>query len=348
MIRAKVIIRDILLTSLFLMGAYYLSARFFALGISEHISTIFAFAVFLVALFTSSFIYGIIASVISVALINWAYTFPYFAFDFIRTSNLISGVVMLMISIVTSVIVTSNREHERREREAEKESMRANLLRAVSHDLRTPLTTIESASSLLLENNSLTSEQKNDMVKKIKDDSEWLTRMVENLLTITRIDNQTMKIEKTATIVDELVDSTVSKFLSRHSDENLIVNMPDDIVIVPMDALLIGQVLLNLLENAALHAKGHTKIILSVYTTSDDAVFCVEDDGCGIPEIMRRRIFSGYAERNRETESRFSGIGLAVCATIINAHSGTIEAENRKTGGALFRFTLEREKDNGQ
>ncbi len=348
MAKAKTIIRDILLTSLFLAGAYFLSARFFTLGISEHISTIFAFAVFLIALFTSSFIYGIIASVLSVMLINWAYTFPYFAFDFIRTSNLISGVVMLMISIVTSIIVTSNREHERREREAEKESMRANLLRAVSHDLRTPLTTINSASSLLLENTSLTPEQKNRMVRKIKDDSEWLNRMVENLLTITRIDNQTMKIEKTATIVDELVDSTVSKFLSRHGDEKVMVNIPDDIVIVPMDALLIGQVLLNLLENAALHAKGHTKIILSVYTTPENAVFCVEDDGCGIPEAMRKKIFSGYAERNRETESRFSGIGLAVCATIISAHSGTIEAENRKTGGALFRFTLEREKDNGQ
>ena len=193
MAKAKDIIRDVLLTSLFLASAYLLSARFFTLGISEHISTIFAFAVFLVALFTSSFIYGIISSVISVALINWAYTFPYFAFDFIRTSNLISGVVMLLISIMTSVIVTSNREHERREREAEKESMRANLLRAVSHDLRTPLTTINSASSLLLEDTSLTPEQKADMLRKIKDDSEWLDRMVENLLTITRIDNRTME-----------------------------------------------------------------------------------------------------------------------------------------------------------
>ncbi len=345
MARFNSIIKDSLLSFLFLAAAYFFSSRFFLLKIDEHISTVFAFAVFLIALLTSSYIYGVISSFVSVFLINWAFTPPYYAFDFITTSNLISGVVMLIISVVTGLIVSSNKEHEKKEREIEKESMRANLLRAVSHDLRTPLTTINSASSLLLENETLTEMQKREMVERIKDDSEWLNRMVENLLTITRIDNRTMKIEKTSVIVDELIDSTVGKFLMRHPEEKVSVNLPDEIVTVPMDALLISQVLLNLLENASLHALGHTRIILSVYTTADDAVFCVEDDGCGIPEGKRKNIFSGYAERNRETESRFSGIGLAVSATIIKAHQGTIEAENRKAGGALFRFTLEREKD---
>lgn len=341
----KSIIKDSLLSFLFLAAAYFFSSRFLLLRIDEHISTVFAFAVFLIALLTSSYVYGVISSFVSVFLINWAFTPPFYAFDFITTSNLISGVVMLIISVVTGLIVSSNKEHEKKEREIEKESMRANLLRAVSHDLRTPLTTIKSASSLLLENETLTARQKREMVERIKDDSEWLNRMVENLLTITRIDNRTMKIEKTSVIIDELVDSTVGKFLMRHPEENVQVNLPDEIVTVPMDALLIGQVLLNLLENAALHALGHTRIILSVYTTADNAVFSVEDDGCGIPEGKRKNIFNGYAERNRETESRFSGIGLAVSSTIIKAHQGTIEAENRKAGGALFRFTLQREKD---
>ncbi len=341
----KSIIKDSLLSFLFLAAAYFFSSRFLLLRIDEHISTVFAFAVFLIALLTSSYVYGVISSFVSVFLINWAFTPPFYAFDFITTSNLISGVVMLIISVVTGLIVSSNKEHEKKEREIEKESMRANLLRAVSHDLRTPLTTINCASSLLLENETLTARQKREMVERIKDDSEWLNRMVENLLTITRIDNRTMKIEKTSVIIDELVDSTVGKFLMRHPEENVQVNLPDEIVTVPMDALLIGQVLLNLLENAALHALGHTRIILSVYTTADNAVFSVEDDGCGIPEGKRKNIFNGYAERNRETESRFSGIGLAVSSTIIKAHQGTIEAENRKAGGALFRFTLQREKD---
>ncbi len=345
MARFNSIIKDILLSFLFLAAAYFFSSRFLLLRIDEHISTVFAFAVFLIALLTSSYVYGVISSFVSVFLINWAFTPPFYAFDFITTSNLISGVVMLIISVVTGLIVSSNKEHEKKEREIEKESMRANLLRAVSHDLRTPLTTINSASSLLLENETLTARQKREMVERIKDDSEWLNRMVENLLTITRIDNRTMKIEKTSVIIDELVDSTVGKFLMRHPEENVQVNLPDEIVTVPMDALLIGQVLLNLLENAALHALGHTRIILSVYTTADNAVFSVEDDGCGIPEGKRKNIFNGYAERNMETESRFSGIGLAVSSTIIKAHQGTIEAENRKAGGALFRFTLQREKD---
>ncbi len=340
MARIRSILKDILLSIVFLTAAYFLSSRFFILNIDEHISTIFAFAVFLTALFTSSYIYGVISSFVSVFLINWAFTPPYSAFDFITTSNLISGAVMLAISIVTSIIVTRNKEHEKRERESENERARANLLRAVSHDLRTPLTTINSASSLLLENNELTDEQKREMLRRIKDDSEWLNRMVENLLTITRIDNRTMKIEKTGVIVDELIDSTVTKFLTRHPEERVDVNLPDEIVTVPMDGLLISQVILNLLENAAQHAEDHTTIIISVYTTPRDAVFSVEDDGCGLAEGKRKSILSLYAGREHGTENRFSGIGLAVSATIIKAHQGTIEAENRKTGGALFRFTL--------
>ncbi len=347
MIKLRDILRNTAISVLALVSAYALSSYFFRLSISEHISTIFVFAVFAIALFTSSYIYGVISSVVSVLLINYAYTFPFFAFDFIRPSNFISGAVMLMISVVTSLIVSSNKRYVQKEKETEKESMRANLLRAVSHDLRTPLTTINSASSLLLEEKGLSEEQKTQMIRKINDDSEWLKRLVENLLTITRIDNRTLKIEKTPTIIDELIDSVLKKFHSLHPSENVTVSIPDEIVVIDMDPLLIGQVLLNLLENAAIHATGHTRIILSVYTGQEDAVFAVEDDGCGLSDSLIKNIFSGYYERDRENDSRFSGIGLSVCATIISAHGGRITAENRKNGGALFRFTLTKEKDNG-
>lgn len=341
----KNVLKNIFITLILLALAYLISAKFFELNITEHISTIFALAVFVIALFTTSYIYGVAASFIAVILINYAYTVPYFAFDFIRPINFISGVVMLAISIVTNLLVTQNKKHQKREREAEKETMRANLLRAVSHDLRTPLTTINTASSLLLDGGNLTERQKKEMLKKINDDSAWLTRMVENLLSVTRIDNDGMKITRTPTILDELVDSVMTKFQSTHPGEKVEVELPDDIVVVSVDPLLISQVLINLLENAAVHAEGHTAIFLTVKEREDDVLFTVSDDGCGIDEKKLKNIFTMYGHiGDRNAEGRYAGIGLAVCQTIINAHGGTIKAENRNRG-ASFSFTLEKERE---
>ena len=341
----KTVLKNIFITLLLLALAYLLSDKFFELKVTEHISTIFAFAVFAIALFTSSYIYGVVASFIAVILINYAYTAPYFAFDFIRPINFISGAVMLAISIVTSLLVTRNKQHQKREREAEKETMRANLLRAVSHDLRTPLTTINTASSLLLESDNLTERQKKEMLKKINDDSAWLTRMVENLLSVTRIDNDGMNITRTPTILDELIDSVITKFQSSHPEEKVEVELPDDIVIISVDPILISQVLINLLENSAVHAEGHTGIFLTVKERESDVLFTVSDDGCGIDEKKLKNIFTMYGHiGDRNAEGRYAGIGLAVCQTIINAHGGTIKAENRKNGAA-FTFTLEKEKE---
>ena len=119
-------------------------------------------------------------------------------------------------------------------------------------------------------------------------------------------------------------------------------------MVIPMDAILIEQVLVNLLENAVFHAKGMTKLILRVFTLGDQAVFEVEDDGCGIKKDRIHTIFSGYLgeiDQNSDDKKRNMGIGLSVCATIIKAHGGDISAENRKDGGAIFRFMLDKEDE---
>ena len=344
-------IKDSLIT-IFLLGcAFGLSLLFQNIfDVQEHITTVFVFAVFLISLFTEDYLYGVIAAFVGTAAVNYAFTFPYFALNFTIPVNLISGIIMMAIAILTSALITKLKRHEAMKAESERERMKANLLRAVSHDLRTPLTTIYGSSTTLLENNSMLSEeQKTQILSGIKEDSEWLIRMVENLLSVTRIDSGQVKIVKTATVLDELIDSVILKFRKRYPEQTVNITLPDDVIMIPMDAMLIEQVLINLLDNAVQHAKGMTDLSLTVYPRNNHAVFEVKDNGCGIEAKRLNHIFSGYYSPDHEVADRQkknAGIGLSVCATIIKAHGGSIQAENLKTGGALFRFILDTEDFN--
>jgi two-component system sensor histidine kinase KdpD len=345
--KPKKILKGILISVLLLGIATALSTQFQKWGVQELITTIFVFAVFLISLFTDGFIYGVVSSVVGMFLINFVFTYPYFELNFIKPRNLISAVIMLAVAVITGVLVTKIKRHEAIKAENERERMRANLLRAVSHDLRTPLTTIYSASTMLKENSeALNKQQRTQMLGSIQEEAQWLVRMVENLLLVTRIDNSTIKINKTPIILDELIDSVVTKFSAQHPSQKINLLLPEEIVIIPMDSILIEQVIRNLLENAVFHAKGMTMITLKVYTEGDRAVFEVSDDGAGIEEGKLKKIFTGNYGDRKDTgrrEKRFAGIGLSVCATIIKAHGGTITAQNLETGGALFKFTLEKE-----
>ena len=314
---------------------------------------IFVLGVFLIAWRTQGYFWGIVSSLASVMAVNYAFTYPYWAFNLIRPECLASAVVMLMVSIMTSTMTTQIKRQEQMKAEAEKERMRGNLLRAVSHDLRTPLTSIYGSSSTLISKyDALPKEQQLKLLGEIQEDSEWLIRMVENLLSVTRIDGAKVEVVKTPTVLDELIDSVLMKFSKKHPNQKVITQIPDEFVDIPMDSLLIEQVLLNLLENAVFHAKGMTKLTLSVSLVGDKAVFEVADNGCGLPEDALQRIFTGSYEKSAapvDGTRRNMGIGLSVCAAIVKAHGSDITAENRSGGGAVFRFALERGgEDDGQ
>lgn len=314
------------------------------LEIPEHVTTTVAFGVFLISMLTQGYVYGILAAFAGTIVINYAFTFPYFHLNFTIPTNLYSALVMIIISVLTSALTTKVKHHEAIKAEGEKERMRANLLRAVSHDLRTPLTTIYGSATALLENrDSLTEAQKERMLTGIKEDSDWLVRMVENLLSITRIDSGKVKIQKTPVVLEELIDSVILKFRKRYPGQDLELDIPDEIILIPMDAMLIEQVIINILENAVQHAAGMTTLTLRVFVLGGQAIFEIRDDGCGIREDRLPRLFTGYfapEDQPADSQRRNAGIGLSVCATIIKAHGGDIRAENGKTGGAVFRFTL--------
>ena len=342
--KTKKRILDITLTVIILAASFGISILFQKFDVWEQITTLFTFSVFLISLITDGYFYGVASAIASVFIINYTFTYPYFNMDFTAPESIISAIIMLIIAVLTGAFTTKMKEWQRVKAESEKERMRANLLRAVSHDIRTPLTTIYGASSSIIENyDRLNDKQKLQMASGIKEDSEWLIRMVENLLSITRIDSGSVNLIKTPTVLDELIDSVVLKFKKRYPEQHVEIDIPDDVIVISMDAILIEQVIINILENAIRHAEGFTKLTLRVFTIEQKAIFEISDNGCGIHNERLERIFMGYsdkAENALDTQARNAGIGLSVCATIVKAHGGDITAENAKGGGAIFRFSL--------
>ena len=346
--KVKLYLKDTAITALILTASFLISiALHNVFNIWEQITTLFVFGVFLISLFTDGYVFGIVSAFAAALIINYAFTAPYFHVDFSATVSVVSAVVMVILSFLTSTLTTKLKAWQAAKAEAEMEKTRANLLRAVSHDLRTPLTTIYGASSSIIENyDKLNDAQKLQMVRGINEDSEWLIRMVENLLSVTRIDSGKVKIIKSPTVLEELIDSVIQKFKKRYPDVPVSIDIPDELVIIPMDVLLIEQVIVNILENSIHHGKGFSELKLKVFTLGNKAIFELSDDGCGIPKEKLGGIFNGYgniSDSGADTGKRNAGIGLSVCATIIKAHGGTITAENAKSGGAVFRFTLDSE-----
>jgi len=315
------------------------------------IPAFFTLAVFLISLTTDGFVYGIVSSLLSVMALNFAFTFPYFKFYFTIPENLASAVIMLIITIMSSAMTTKVRQQEKMKAENEKEKMKANLLRAVSHDLRTPLTSIYGASSLIADQyHSISEEQQITLARGIKEDSEWLIQMIENLLSITRIDadENGVRVQKSPTVLEELIDSVIIKYKKKYSAYPLTVTIPEEFITIPMDAVLIQQVLINILENAVIHAKGMTELKLNVSVDDKNALFEIKDNGCGIEEDRLNSIFTGYIEKKNmrvDAQKHNMGIGLSACAAIIKAHGSAIHAENLSTGGCRFYFILKLESE---
>lgn len=329
-----------------------LAAMVFCFGIQRfseadtHVPLIFVLAVVLVSRFTDGYVYGIVASMIAVVGVNYMFTYPYFEVNFSLVGYPLTFVAMLGVACVVSALTTQIKKQEKIRLEVEKEKMRGNLLRAVSHDIRTPLTSIMGAASALLENKEdLSEEMKEELVQDIRSDAQWLIRIVENLLSITRIDSETgeTKINKQEELLEEIISSGVLKFKKRFPDIKVMVRVPEEAVLVPVDGILIEQVLVNLLENAAIHGKITSEIEIQVEDDGENFKISVEDNGVGMKKNLVSTIFDGKMQSEEGVESdskRNMGIGLSVCKTIVKAHKGNMKAENKAEGGARFIFWL--------
>lgn len=337
--------------------AILVSAFFVSLGIqlyfnaSSLIPAVFVLAVFLISLLTNGYIYGFLSALVSVLAVNYAFTFPFNKFNFTIEENAVSAVIMIVVTLLTCTLTAKIKKQEELRNEGEMEKLRANLLRAISHDLRTPLTAIYGSASTIADNYSnLKDDDKITMINGIKEDSQWLIRMVENLLSVTKFDSGNVKLIKSSVVLEELIDSVLSKFQKRYPKVKVNIEIPDNFITVLCDPILIEQVLINLLENSVRHAKTFTHISLKVFTLGGNAIFEVSDDGVGIDSKILKNIFTSFSqsETNSDSKTHSMGIGLSVCAAIIKAHGGSVSAENNKPHGAIFRFTLKSEDENEQ
>ena len=348
MVNKKQILSDSLFTVITLIVVFlvnlFLVKQF---GTKTMTPMIFVLGVFLVSWQTQGYLWGIASSLISVLAVNWAFTYPYWAFDLISPECISSAVVMLIVSTMTGALTTRLKQQEKLKAEAETERMRSNLLRAVSHDLRTPLTSIYGSCAAILENyGSISDDRKVALLQDIQTDSQWLNRMVENLLSVTRVDAGSVRLSKHSAVLEELIDALLVKFRKHYPTQQVQVEIPEEFVSIPMDPVLIEQVLMNLLENAVFHAHGMRNLWLRVELKNKKAIFFVEDDGCGIPQERMAHLFTGLLDSEAPADSARSnmGIGLSVCRTIIKAHGSELKATNRPEGGAAFRFALEMEE----
>lgn len=338
-------LRDLAVTVIILAAAAGISGLLNRIdGNDMYVPMVFVLAVFLISRYTDGYLFGTVSSFLCVILVNYVFTYPYFAFNFTISGYPITFITMLVTSVMTSAMTTQIKKQERIKTEVQREKMRANLLRAVSHDLRTPLTSILGTTSALLDNgDKLSPQQQRRLLQESHDDAEWLIRMVENLLSVTRMNQAGAKINKAPEAAEEIVGEAVRKFKKRFPDASVSVSVPDEFLMVPMDAILIEQVIINLLENSVLHGKRKDGISVSVSKETDGALFVVQDRGRGISEEAFSHLFDGYLSGNEESDAdskRNMGIGLSVCMSIIKVHGGEMTAGNLPEGGAKFCFTL--------
>lgn len=228
--------------------------------------------------------------------------------------------------------------------EAKQEQLRSNLLRAISHDLKTPLTSISGNASVLMESAAeLSVEQKQNLYSYIYDDSMWLINLIENILSITRIDNGSLHIHKEPELLKEIIREAL-RHVSRKSKEHILqVHVDNDMLLVNVDSRLIVQVIINIVDNAVKYTQTGSTIKIEAKEKNGMAFISIEDDGDGISEVSKAKLFDMFftVENSVGDSRRGLGLGLALCKSIVNAHGGTIWVEDVEPHGTRFCFTLE-------
>jgi two-component system sensor histidine kinase KdpD len=232
-------------------------------------------------------------------------------------------------------------EAERIRLDMEAERLRNSLLSAVSHDLRTPLSVITGAASTLLENDRpLAEDTSRELATSILDEAERLNRLVANLLDMTRLEAGALQVHAEWQPIEEVIGAVLHRMSGRLGDHPLSTHLPADLPFVCLDDLLIHQVLVNLLENAARHTPPGTAIDVSAGVKEQSLVVEVADRGPGLPPGDPQRLFDKFVRGVDSSSRKGAGLGLAICRGIVELHGGRIEAENRPGGGAVFRFSL--------
>ena len=301
-----------------------------------------------------------LSSALSVLCFDFFFVPPRFTFQVSDAQYLWTFIVMFTVAMVISHLTVCLREEaeaaregeqrttwlmekaKKAEVEAETESLRSALLSSVSHDFRTPLTVIVgSASALLKKEELLKNASTRELLENIQTEGEILSRLVQNLLEVTRLETGSVRLMKELYPLEEVMGSALERIKKVLGDRDVRVNIPDSLPLVPVDGILLEQVFINLLENAVRHTPPKSPIAIDAVVENGAVRVSVSDRGQGLKENELERVFEKFYH---DPSSHGAGLGLAICRAIVNAHGGTISAGNRPGGGAIFSFTLPTEK----
>ena len=272
----------------------------------------------------------------------------------VHNSPLDASEQSMLASVIGECSLALENDRNAREKEesmvlAENERLRANLLRAVSHDLRTPLTSIMGCADNLLESEDNLDEQtRRQLYTDIYDDAQWLTGMVENLLSASRMEDSSLSLHMTTELMDDIISEAVRHMGRRLDGYAISIEKSDELLFVKADARLIVQVLINLLDNAIKYAPPGSNIGIATIGTAAEVQVRVSDEGPGIPEDQKPHIFDlFYTGSNPTGDSRRGlGLGLALCQSIMKAHHGAITVKDNAPQGAIFELTFPRDEVN--
>jgi len=291
---------------------------------------------------------AIATSLVSVALFDYCFVPPQGAFSVDDAQYLLTFAIMVAVAIVISGLTRNVRDQARAqaalEVEAETERIRSALLASISHDLRTPLAVMSGASSSLAEHgDQLEEAQRRELARSVYEQAREMAERVSKVLQMTRLESGGMTLSRDWVSLPELAATVLDRLSERLSGHRLMVEWPQDLPLVNVDAVLLEQVLVNLLENAAKHTAPGTVVRLRAQVRNSDIVVSVEDFGHGIPEADFERVFAKFHRGNTAGTAGGMGLGLAIARAIVRLHKGEAWAEKMPGGGTAFRFTLPRE-----
>lgn len=302
---------------------------------------------------------AVVAAILSVAAFDFFFVPPHLTFAVADSQYLFTVFVMLAVAMLIGTLAarlrsqvhtarTLARERVRLAKEAEEarlqgetERMRSALLSSVSHDLRTPLAVITGATSTLLEQEAaLDDEERRDLLRTAADEAGRLNRLVGNLLAMTRLEAGAVEVHREWHSLEDLIGAALHRLEPLSDGRAFTVHVPDDLPLVPVDDVLVEQVLFNLAENALKHGASSAPIEIGARQAAGDVEVCVADRGPGLPPGAGQRLFEKFYRGEGVRRSEGAGLGLAICRGIVEAHGGRIRAADEPGGGARFTFTL--------
>lgn len=327
---------------------------FWKLGMSEsNIIMVYILCVQITSIITTHQIYSLIASVVSVFVFNFLFTEPRYTLLAYDKDYPVTFITMFVAAFLTGSLSIRVKKQAKQVADAalvaQKEQLRANLLRSISHDLRTPLTSISgNASNLLSNGEKFDVETKKQLYSDIYDDSIWLITLVENLLSITKIEEGRLNIRLQAEILDEIITEALQHISRKKEEHKISFQTSEDFILVKADARLIIQVIINIVDNAFKYTQKGSEIVITTQKMKDKAVVRIADNGPGISDDIKPLVFDMFysGAKNMADSRRSLGLGLALCKSIITAHGGELELSDNMPHGAVFTFSLPIEEVN--